>query len=309
MNDSKKYPIYNMSEVLSTGAGEQIAEQMGGKLKEWVTFTLDGQETRILFKEGRPDTGENWAEKVTSELAALIELPHARYEFAYREQKYCVISPKFLNEGEILLAGNQLIEGFDVSKKFKNLTHTLNNILCALKKNNVLLPSVYEKHAVIKNAQDLFIGYLCFDAWIANTDRHDENWAIIVSSNIYTLAPTFDHASSLGRNENDENRIKRMTTKDKGFSVNAYVRRASTPIYDKDGNKLNTISVVEACKKYNSEATGFWIKKILNVMSEIQSVRLIFDRVPDELISEPAREFAIEMLKQNAELLRGLGND
>lgn len=55
---------------------------------------------------------------------------------------------------------------------------------------------------------------MCFDAWIANTDRHAENWGIIAkSNNINVLAPTFDQASSLGRNESDENRIKRMQTK------------------------------------------------------------------------------------------------
>lgn len=306
MNNIKKYPIYDLSHVLATGA----VEQMGGKPKEWVTYAVDGRELRILFKEGRSGTGENWAEKVTSELAKLIGLPHAVYDFGYLgADKFCVISPKFIKEGESLVAGNQLIEGFDTNKRFKNTTYTLNAIFSALEKNEVCAP-IFLDEEVIKNGQDLLIGYLCFDAWIGNTDRHDENWAIIVNANnVKRLAPTYDHASSLGRNESDANRIKRMTTNDKGFNVNAYIKRAMTPIYDENGKKLNTISVAQECKKHNSKATKFWIRKILDVMNDETSIKIILDKVPQKLISEPAKNFAFAMLKENAELLKGLEND
>ena len=33
----------------------------------------------------------------------------------------------------------------------------------------------------VVEAVDVFVGYLMFDAWIANTDRHHENWALVVS--------------------------------------------------------------------------------------------------------------------------------
>jgi len=35
-----------------------------------------------LFKEGRPNTGDDWSEKAASELCELIGLPHARYDLA-----------------------------------------------------------------------------------------------------------------------------------------------------------------------------------------------------------------------------------
>lgn len=292
MSSNEKYLIYDLSQELSAGA----VEHRGSKLKEWITYTLDGQELRILFKEGRFGTGENWSEKVTSEFADLLELPHAKYDFGYLgNDKYCVICPKFLEDNEEFIPGNQLIEGFDLNKRFKNPTYTIDGILTALRD--------------VTKAQDLFIGYLCFDALISNTDRHDENWGIIDVNNIKILAPTFDHASSLGRNESDESRIKRMTTTDTGYDVKAYIRKAMTPIYDENSKKLNTISVVEACKKRNPEMTKFWVNKIINVMSDEQRVRNILDKVPDQLISEPARDFAMAMLKQNVELLKGLQND
>lgn len=40
-------------------------EQLGSKPKFWVL--LDGK--RWLFKEARPETGEDWAEKIAAEVA------------------------------------------------------------------------------------------------------------------------------------------------------------------------------------------------------------------------------------------------
>lgn len=54
-------------------------EQLGTKAKFWYQSD-DGRQ--VLFKEGRPDTGENWAEKVCCEVARLLDVPHAEYELA-----------------------------------------------------------------------------------------------------------------------------------------------------------------------------------------------------------------------------------
>jgi hypothetical protein len=52
------------------------------------------------------------------------------------------------------------------------------------------------------------------DALIGNTDRHHENWGLVLQGTSdhqdLRLAPTFDHASSLGRNETDERREARL---------------------------------------------------------------------------------------------------
>jgi len=72
------------------------------------------------------------------------------------------------------------------------------------------------------------VGYLMLDTLIGNQDRHDENWGFVLCldrSRRVTLAPTFDHASSLGRNESEKNRMRRLETKDRGDSVEAYAAR------------------------------------------------------------------------------------
>ncbi len=54
-------------------------EPLGSKQKFWVRLAGQG---RCLFKEPRPGTGEDWAEKIAAELASLLQLPHASIDLA-----------------------------------------------------------------------------------------------------------------------------------------------------------------------------------------------------------------------------------
>lgn len=301
------YKIHDISGALSSGA-----EYIGSKRKGWLIYKYkDEMDHTILFKQGRIGTGENWAEKVTSELANLLDLPHAVYELAYLNEESCVISPNFLEENEELRLGNQLIEGFDVDRKYKNTQHTLTAILNALQKNKVQLPKGIHHHPILNQADDILIGYLCFDAWVVNTDRHAENWGMITRQDrVNILAPTFDHASSLGRNESDEKRMERLKTKDSGFSVKAYIQRPKLlPIYDQNGIALNTSELIRSCKKYNKKATDYWIDKIIEIMNNEQKVSLIFERIPENFISMPAKAFAMAILNESAKQLREIQHE
>lgn len=55
-------------------------------------------------------------------------------------------------------------------------------------------------------AWQVFAGYLLLDAWVANTDRHGENWGILTTRSGPALAPAFDHGSALGSGLTDTNR-------------------------------------------------------------------------------------------------------
>jgi hypothetical protein len=307
MEISNKYPVYDVSNELSSGA----VEYLGSKYKGWITLKLEDKEFRVLFKQGRPGTGENWAEKVTCELAKLLGLPHALYDLAkLGKNELCVISRNFLVDGDELRLGNELIEGFDKTQKFKNSAHTLGTIFNALAQNKVQLFETSKQEAMIKNVSDLFIGYLCFDVWIGNTDRHAENWGVIIkANNTNILAPTFDHASSLGRNESDARRIKRLQTKDKGFNVKAYAQRAEMPIYNEKGYALNMTSLIQGCKNCSLQTTHFWLNKIMKIMNNAQEIQMILDKIPDEFITKPAKDFAMAILYENAKRLRELQND
>lgn len=80
-----------------------LTEQLGTKPKVW----FQGKE--YLFKEGNPNTGNDWAEKVASALCDLLDLPHAVYDLAIWRGKRGVICPNFVPKGGRLDHGNELL--------------------------------------------------------------------------------------------------------------------------------------------------------------------------------------------------------
>jgi hypothetical protein len=79
------------------------------------------------------------------------------------------------------------------------------------------------------DAAGVFAGYLVLDAWVANQDRHDRNWAVLERADAPDarhLAPSFDHTSSLGFNLVDARR-KRVLAEPGGIKTWVMKGRAS----------------------------------------------------------------------------------
>lgn len=93
MSNDCFYPVFDISKVES-----DTLEQIGTKSKFW--YTENGQS--FLFKSIQSKTGdrfgEDWAEKISCELAQLLRLPHAHYELAVFKGKEVLLlitsSPK-----------------------------------------------------------------------------------------------------------------------------------------------------------------------------------------------------------------------
>jgi hypothetical protein len=73
---SDEFPI-----IIVTPQAYELSNQeaMGSKYKFWFEHPELG---RCLYKQARLDLGEDWAEKVASELCELLGIPHANYELA-----------------------------------------------------------------------------------------------------------------------------------------------------------------------------------------------------------------------------------
>src|SRR5437773_9923530 len=108
-------------------AAASLTEQLGTKPKFW----YDGN--KRLFKEIRPGTGEDWSEKVASELCGVLGVPHATYELAVWRGKRGVATETFVPEGARLVHGNellaQLVPGYPGTRFFRVRQHTLRRVL------------------------------------------------------------------------------------------------------------------------------------------------------------------------------------
>ncbi|MEW6378300.1 MAG: hypothetical protein AB1611_01700 [bacterium] len=236
-------------------------EQLGTKAKFW--FYDKSDNTTKSFKIGRPGTGENWAEKVACELAKLLNLPCAEYEFAIWKGKEGVISPCFVPPDGRLVHGNEilakLIESYPKKELYKVHEYQLSTVLEVISREIPNLPLGYERGTIIQKPLELFVGYLMFDCWISNPDRHHENWGSVLdnTSKKMHLAPTYDHASGLGCRVSDTERTKRLTTKDTRYNIEAFVRKAKSAFYDKNSIQLDTIEAFTYAAKQNRRAANF----------------------------------------------------
>jgi len=295
------YPIIDLSNCVP----EQL-EQLGTKTKFWY---YDEQGEYRLFKEGRPGTGENWAEKVCCELCSQLKIPHAQYELAvWKDSRKGIVSPTFVPEGGRLILGNELlakvVKDYDDSRRYRLRQHTIRVVMAVTASKNIDFPIGWQPPKEITDNAGVMVGYLMLDALVSNQDRHHENWGLIhIPEKGVSFAPTFDHASSLGRNETDVSRIERLQTKDKGRSVETYVARAKSAFYLSNTNTrpLSTLEAFVEGAKNRQEAARYWLKMLSRI--DLSSFEAILSRIPDTEITDPAREFSCKMLELNCKRL------
>jgi len=289
-------------------------EPLGTKRKFW--FYDDNDNSKKLFKRGRPNTGENWVEVVVAEICNLLNIPHAKYEFAIWDEKEGTITDSFVPKDYRLIHGNELlaktykfidetieypIEKNEDNKSYKIREYKLKLVLAIMKNKFLKLPLEYH-NSNLHNPVDIFIGYIMLDCLISNQDRHHENWSWIISpTKEIFLSPTYDHASGLGCRESDEEKTKRLNTKDKNRMVKYFVTKAKTPFFDNKDKNLKTIEAFRLCADSNKNIAIYWLEKLESL--DINKIRKKFNEIPEHLISNVSIEFALKILKENKKRL------
>ena len=208
---SVPFPIL---EVVPAMRGD--VEQLGSKPKFW--FKYQGE--NWLFKEARANTGEDWSEKIASEVASLLGLPTHHAELAvWQGRRGCAVKSFIGSKQSVLFHGNELlagwITGYDKEKARGQADHTFDNIVAVLEK-------LFDSEKTRRAAASRMAGYVALDALVGNTDRHHQNWGVLLERRAHAgqqatfsmqVAPTFDHASSLGRELSDEVRERLLREK------------------------------------------------------------------------------------------------
>jgi hypothetical protein len=272
-------------------------EMMGSKYKFWFQHQQLG---RCLYKQARANLGEDWGEKVASELSELLELPHATYHLAETwEGNRGVVSPNFLPAGGTLVHGNEIltpiVPNYPTFVTYGASQHTIDIVLEVITADHVGLPIDWTPPNGIQTALEVFIGYLLLDAWIGNGDRHHENWGFVrnkvAATETIHLAPTYDHASCLGRDLLDEQRQKR--------SVEAYANKCYSAFYHSVENKkpLKTFDVFHRVAFRYPQAAHIWLAQL----ERISRANMLdtFRRIDKARISTVAIEFAQNILEFN----------
>lgn len=182
--------------------------------------------------------------------------------------------------------------------------YTIDNTFTLLKtaRDTVALPRgfVCNTGGNIEYLDEVFAGYLMLDALVANQDRHYENWGFITGakSKKIRMAPSFDHASSFSR-LSDEEKARRMQTRDRGFGIEAYCARAKSPFCNAAGTAcIGTCDAFQQAGRRLPSAADYWLARLKQVDVEAD-FRPLFADADSAIITPTSAEFALRMLHCN----------
>jgi hypothetical protein len=198
----------------------------------------------------------------------------------------------------------RVVADYEHEKRFSAHQHTVAVVMAIMRVVEIGMPLGYAPADSIKSAAGVFVGYLMLDALVGNQDRHHENWGLILSGEQQvTLVPTFDHASSLGRNETDNERVARLTTRDQGRTVEKYVERARSAFFHTPASEkpLSPLAAFQEAAKLAPEGREYWLQRL--GATGLADYARIFDNIPAHEITHPARDFALKMLEINRDRL------
>lgn len=289
-------------------------EQMGSKPKFW--FQLgNNKDERWLFKQARSNTGEHWAEKIASEIADLLKLPTHQVRIARFEGRIGCAVRSFMKRNEVLVHGNELlagtVEGYDKDKWRGQADHNFDNIVHAIEE-------LFPEDKVREILSVHLVGYFVFDALVGNTDRHHENWGLVLRTVTRRhegmeskpqvrfqgkLAPTFDHGSSLGR-ELLEGRARELLADPK--AIGRYIRKARGGIFADAyaSHGLSPIALVELIAARYPRLVGPWKKRIAALPPDFAGKLLA--EIPQECMSDASRDFTLAFLAESRKMITAI---
>lgn len=272
-------------------------EWLGDQEKLWLREPGGGGQSwlfkpsRVTMLPGRgdaPDRQFTWfdaqSELIAVELAELIDVPTAQVRIARRSGESGSISANVvpydgeLQSGDVFLSGLPGLEYVPVVERSRNRTgHHLDGI------ERVLRGKAGPRDSDGYGACEVFAGFLVLDAWIGNTDRHAENWALIVEGAESRLAPSFDHGSALGSGR-DETFLRRTDPRE-------FARGAMAQKFDQGKN----VSLVALAQDAELRWGGDWIDRLAEVDEDA-----VQDIVASALgLSDLRRTFICRMLEEN----------
>jgi hypothetical protein len=223
-------------------------------------------------------------------VASGLGLPAATVELAVDRANgspiYGIVSRKVLGDEESLVHGNELLAGIGVVGRTPR--DRSGYTLDAVQK---VLADVSPPGEDVLTAWEWWVGYIVLDALVGNTDRHQENWAVVENGG-RRLASTFDHASCLGFLLEDADRLEKMTTADHNRTLEAYAGRARSKL---EGEPHPCDVAAEALTMVSEGACRRWVDAVRSAAT----IDSVLRRIPAHRISDAARDFASRLFEVN----------
>ena len=288
----------------------------GSRNKKWVTprrsFKIKGDHSPLelyIFKEShRNYPSEFWSEILASEIGRLVGVETQEVRCAHMHETHGSLITFFLK-----IKGHELVEELKEGGDLILPLHPQYDRKKGKDHNIFYVKEVFdslEQHVLF----DGFLKQLVFDCLIGNTDRHQDNWGIIVNyeKESVRLAPAYDNTDCFGR--------EIMAKHIDGFFENgkerlaAYVRRGRPHLrWSDDGINLQKIDHFEFLKRlayiypqiktFAKQQTEFNDTDIARILDNLGAVRI---KNAHYALSTKRRKLMYNILLMRRDIMKGL---
>ncbi|WP_211881216.1 HipA domain-containing protein [Pseudarthrobacter albicanus] len=287
----------NLSDFVDLAGWTPYQDEPAGENEK--TWFQDEDGALWIFKRNRPQRSpnENATEFIASQIAGLLGVPAATVRLATLGGSIGCVSKDVksdprnqLDAGSLFIA--EIVPDFDPKDRGAR-GHSLRNIASVLA---AVSPPLGHEEAGL-SATGWFAGFLVLDALIGNQDRHSENWSIeITPDGTYHLAPSYDHATSLGIVQRNPEKLNRLVS-DPG-AVRKFAARAVGGRFE----GMAKVPLVEVASQFCVDAgpavTTHWASAIAGL--DIGAAPEIVARGK---MSSPSDRLALELIRINKERL------
>jgi len=314
-------PVHQQFEIVDVSSWPiTIGEVLGASEKLWLREPgrENKPEFRWLYKpvtehENGTLQGGDWAEKLASEIAAILEIPAAEIQMAEREGVRGTLSKNVrptdqwdLYEGGLWLdADNDApysISAARASRRHNGASdgHRLEVLAPALR--DLGAPPQARGEFAQMDGFGVFCSYLVLDALLANRDRHEQNWSVLrpaTSGGTPLLAAAYDHEGSLGFNLTDDQRSEMLA---RANGIERWANRGTA--WRLQWLDEETPTLVEAAVRAVAMCGPEIGRQLYGLLDRLEweVVEQLVSSIPR--MSDVTRTFCLELILINSERLR-----
>lgn len=251
---------------------------------------------------------EFWSEVLAHQIASVIGIPTPVCFPAKLEDEYGSLSQFFLSleDGATMYSGGDLVSLLEPTYDRKVGTqHTVTLVETVIKLSHKAARAAKVEQTY--GIEDFFLQFL-LDAIIGNSDRHQDNWAVVATSENLSLSKAFDNGSSLGR-EIAEGDLAGMLADDRRFY--AYIDRGRHHIKWSQPSKhgMHHVELIEklanndSCRALLNQALQVeWtnIEKVIRYVAEASRL------MSGPQLSSEREEFIVKLTRTRFERLHAL---
>ncbi len=275
---------------------EGMPEGSGRSEKIWLQNPDTGQIGLFKFKKDEGTT-DHVSECLSYQLAQLLGIPCAKFELGLYGGREGSMSYNIVEQpSQILIEGVNFITiaypEYDTEHFIDEKTQHRYSI--------EMIKTAIEKFVPVDGCLKMLI----FDYLIGNSDRHQNNWAIIFEENERYWSPLYDNSSSLCAYI-AENQIESYLGKDKNrwkalVDTKSRSMIRCTASEEKRPTHLTVLKYLK--KNYYSETYEF-VKNVISLMTE-DHINAILDQYAETELSSNKKKLICKFLLSKVQMMR-----